>query len=45
MVDVAKRAIADIRRITNPVRRDAAWMRKHPGRANVPGLNSGDPTA
>lgn len=38
MVDVAKRAIADIKRITQPVRDDAKWMLEHPGLANVPGL-------
>jgi hypothetical protein len=43
MVDVAKRAIADIRRITDPVRRDAAWMLKNPGYVNVPGLDLGNP--
>lgn len=43
MVDVAKRAIRDIRRITDPVRKDAIWMAENPGRVNVPGLDAGDP--
>jgi hypothetical protein len=43
MVDVAKRAIADIRRITDPARADTAWMRRHPGYVNLSGLNGGDP--
>lgn len=43
MVDVARRAIADIRRVTAPVRADAHWMVEHAGRVNLPGLDSGDP--
>jgi hypothetical protein len=35
MVDVAKRAIADIREITDEPRRAALWMEKNPGRAWV----------
>ncbi|TPJ43458.1 hypothetical protein FJ434_01290 [Mesorhizobium sp. B2-5-13] len=42
LVSVARRAIADIRRITQPVRDDLMWMKQHPGRINVPGL-SGNP--
>jgi hypothetical protein len=33
MVDIAKRAIADIRRITEEPRRAALWMERNPGRA------------
>ena len=33
MVEVAKRAFADIERITEPTRKIARWMEKHPGRA------------
>ncbi|MEH3116788.1 MAG: hypothetical protein PGN25_04075 [Methylorubrum populi] len=36
MVDVAKRAVADIRRITEPSRETARWLASHPGRAWVP---------
>lgn len=31
MVDVAKRAVADIRRLTQPVRDDAIWIHQNPG--------------
>lgn len=37
MVDVARRAIADIRRITEPFRESARWMHENPGRARLPG--------
>ncbi len=43
MVDVARRAVADVRRITDPVRADARWMRANPGRVRLPGLDAGDP--
>jgi hypothetical protein len=33
MVEVAERAITDIVRITEPTRKIARWMEKHPGRA------------
>ena len=36
MVDVAKRAISDIRRITQPARDTLAWMATNPGRAKLP---------
>lgn len=36
MVDVAKRAVADIRRVTEPSRATARWLSAHPGRAWVP---------
>ena len=36
MVDMAKRAIADIRRITQPARDTLAWMAANPGRARLP---------
>jgi hypothetical protein len=36
MIDVAKRAIADIRRITSPAREALAWMDANPGRALLP---------
>ncbi|MFF9548479.1 hypothetical protein [Methylobacterium fujisawaense] len=36
MVDVAKRAVADLRRITEPSRAVARWLAAHPGRAWVP---------
>lgn len=36
MVDVAKKAIADITRITQPARDVAKWMAQHPGRAFLP---------
>ncbi len=36
MVDVAKRAVADIRRITGPSARDRRWLAAHPWRAWVP---------
>ncbi|MCP3476291.1 hypothetical protein NLM33_39420 [Bradyrhizobium sp. CCGUVB1N3] len=35
MVEVAERAMADILRITEPIRRIARWMERHPGRAYV----------
>lgn len=35
MVDVGLRALADIRRITQPARDVAKWMEDHPGRAYV----------
>lgn len=37
MVGIAKRAIADIRRITQPSRDVLAWMAENPGRARLPG--------
>ncbi|MFK4507435.1 hypothetical protein LPJ38_25325 [Bradyrhizobium daqingense] len=33
MVDIADRALADARRITEPYREIARWMERHPGRA------------
>lgn len=42
MVSVARRAIADIRRITQPVRDGVMWMKQHHDRINVAGLE-GDP--
>ncbi len=36
MVDVAKRAVADLRRITEPSRAVAKWMETNPGRAWLP---------
>ena len=36
MVDVAKRAVADIRRITQPARDTLAWMAANRGRAKLP---------
>lgn len=36
MVDVAKRAVADLRRLTEPSRAVARWLAAHPGRAWVP---------
>lgn len=42
LVDVAKRAVADIRRITQPTRDAAAWMADHPGRIMLPGFMEGD---
>lgn len=36
MVDVARRAIRDIRRITEPCRETARWLAANPGRAWVP---------
>ena len=38
LVDVAKRAIADIRRITQPTRDAILWMRKNPGKVPAPEL-------
>ncbi|MHC2415693.1 hypothetical protein ACVJGC_008284 [Bradyrhizobium diazoefficiens] len=35
MVEIAERAIADIKRITEPYRQIARWMGSHPGRAYV----------
>lgn len=35
MVPVAERALADIKRITQPYRDIASWMEQHPGRAYV----------
>ncbi|MBI5129871.1 MAG: hypothetical protein HZA66_10540 [Rhodopseudomonas palustris] len=35
MVDVALRALDDIRRITQPARNIAEWMEAHPGRAHL----------
>lgn len=43
LVDVAKRAVADIRRITQPARDAAAFMRTHEWEVAVPGLDGGDP--
>lgn len=37
MVDVARRAIADVRRLTEPARAVAAWNAANPGRAWLPG--------
>ena len=37
MIDVAKRAIKDITRLTQPSRETLAWMAAHPGRAMLPG--------
>jgi hypothetical protein len=38
LVDVAKRAVTDIRRITQPSRDTVLWMRSNPGRVPAPGL-------
>ena len=38
MIDIAKRAIADIKRITAPIRADAEWMAANPGLVNIPAL-------
>lgn len=35
MVDIADRALADVRRITEPYRQIARWMENHPGRAYI----------
>jgi hypothetical protein len=35
MVEIADRALADIKRITEPYRQIARWMESHPGRAYV----------
>jgi hypothetical protein len=35
MMEIADRALADIKRITEPYRRIARWMESHPGRAYV----------
>jgi hypothetical protein len=35
MMEIAERALADIKRITEPYRRIARWMESHPGRAYV----------
>lgn len=42
LVDVAKRAITDIRRITEPTRRVAQFVRENPGYLPAPGLEQGD---
>ncbi|WP_127752626.1 hypothetical protein [Devosia sp. 1566] len=39
MVDVARRAVADITRITQPVRDDALWMLDNPDSINIPELH------
>lgn len=41
MVDVARRAVADAKRITAAVRADAAWMAGHPGRSRVAEFETG----
>lgn len=43
LVDVARRAVADIRRITQPTRDAAVWMEAHPGRVPLEGLDGPDP--
>ena len=43
LVDVARRAIADIRRITEPTREAAAYAARHPWGVKVEGLDDGDP--
>lgn len=45
LVDVARRAVADIRRITQPTRDAASFLARHPWGVMVPGLDGGDPTA
>jgi hypothetical protein len=35
MMEIAERALADIKRITEPYRQIARWMESHPGRAYV----------
>ena len=44
LVDVAKRAVADIRRITQPTRDAAAFIARHPWGVMTPGLDGGDPS-
>lgn len=44
LVDVAKRAVADIRRITQPARDAASYIARHPWGVMAPGLDGGDPT-
>jgi len=41
MVDVARAAVADIRRHTEPARELARWLEDHPGRAWLPGPDHG----
>ena len=41
MVDVARKAIADIRRYTEPARELARWLEDHPSRAWLPGPDHG----
>ncbi|WP_156375581.1 hypothetical protein [Methylobacterium sp. Leaf125] len=42
LVDVARRAVADIRRITQPTRDAVIWMAANPGRIMVPGFIDAD---
>lgn len=42
LVDVAKRAVADIRRITQPARDAASYIARHPWGVLAPGLDAGD---
>ncbi|WP_279479472.1 hypothetical protein [Aureimonas sp. SK2] len=39
MVDVARRAVADCRRLTEAVRNDASWMHQNPGRIPIDRLD------
>lgn len=41
MVDVARKAVADIRRHTQAARELARWLENHPGRARLPGPDHG----
>lgn len=43
LVDVARRAVADIRRITQPTRDAAAFIARHPWGVLAPDLDAGDP--
>lgn len=43
LVDVARRAVADIRRITQPARDAATFIARHPWGVMAPGLDGGDP--